>query len=107
MLCAAIAACLDSTIRIIANRLGLPLTRLAVDVAGDIDVRGTLRVCEETPVGFQTFDIHVDLETAVDLPPASRGALIAAAEHSCVVLQTIRQNPVIAVSAAAGDRRAA
>ncbi len=107
LLCAAIAACLDSTIRIIANRLGLHLTRLAVDVAGDIDVRGTLRVCEETPVGFQTIDIHVDLETAADLAPASRAALIAAAEHSCVVLQTIRQNPAISMSEAARCRSAA
>ena len=67
LLCAAIAACLDSTIRLIANRLNLPLDALAVDVEGDVDVRGALRVCEEAPVNFQRFRINVDMQTAVNI----------------------------------------
>ena len=98
LLCAAIAACLDSTLRLITNRLGIALTHLCVDVEGDVDVRGALRVCEETPVGFQNFRISVDMQSAAELPPASRAAIIAAAEHSCVVLQTIRSNPEISMS---------
>ncbi len=98
LLCAAIAACLDSTIRLITNRLGVSLTHLSVDVEGDVDVRGALRVCEETPVGFQRFRISVDMQTAAELPTASRAAIIAAAEHSCVVLQTIRGNPEVSMS---------
>ena len=98
LLCAAIAACLDSTIRLITNRLGVSLMHLSIDVEGDVDVRGALRVCEQTPVGFQRFRICVDMQTAIALPAASRAAIIAAAEQSCVILQTIRGNPELSMS---------
>jgi uncharacterized OsmC-like protein len=44
ILCGAIASCLDSAIRIIANRLGIALDALQVDVEARVDVRGTLMV---------------------------------------------------------------
>lgn len=53
ILCAALASCLDSTIRIIADRLGITLTSLEVDVTAEVDVRGTLVVNRDIPVGFQ------------------------------------------------------
>jgi organic hydroperoxide reductase OsmC/OhrA len=51
ILCAALACCLDSTIRMIANRLGVRLTRLEVDVTGDVDVRGALMVTKRPRSG--------------------------------------------------------
>jgi hypothetical protein len=53
LLAAALAACLDSTIRIIAGRMGVPLTSLSVEVAADVHVSGCLLVDREVPVGFQ------------------------------------------------------
>jgi organic hydroperoxide reductase OsmC/OhrA len=38
ILCAALAACLDSTIRIVAGRIDVTLEHLAVEVTADVDV---------------------------------------------------------------------
>ena len=98
LLCAAIASCLDSTIRIIANRMDLKLKELEVSVSGHVDVRGTLRVDDQVPVGFQKMDINVKIAPEKDIPSAYLDALLKAAEHSCVVLQTLKQGPSISLT---------
>jgi len=50
--CAALATCLDSTIRSIANHLGRALASLEGAVSADGDVRGMLVVDRTVPVGF-------------------------------------------------------
>jgi uncharacterized OsmC-like protein len=44
MLCAALATCMDSPIRMIADHLGVTLAALEVEVTADIDVCGCLVV---------------------------------------------------------------
>ena len=95
VLCGAIAACLDSTIRIICNRLRVSLLHLAVDVTGTVDVRGTLRVDKSVPVGFSHFDVAVQIKTAGYIPGRMIDKLLAAAESSCVVIKSL--NPDIDV----------
>jgi uncharacterized OsmC-like protein len=90
LLCAALASCLDSTIRMIANRLGVRLIRLEVDVVADVDVRGALMVDRETPVGFTAMRCDVDLVTADGTPRALTEGLLASAEHCCIVMNTLR-----------------
>jgi len=90
LLCGALASCLDSTIRIIADRLGIKLTFLEVDVEGDVDVRGTLIVNRAVPVGFQNMRCKVEIKTAKETNPNLTRKLLAAAEYSCVNLQTLR-----------------
>jgi uncharacterized OsmC-like protein len=90
MLCAALASCLDSTIRMVADRLEVPIKSLEVDVSAEVDVRGTLLVDRTVPVGFQDIDCRVRLQPAPDSDPTKLRLLYAAAEHSCVVLQTLR-----------------
>ena len=90
MLCAALAACFDSTLRMIANRLGVRLTRLEVEVAADVDVRGALMVDRDVPVGFSAMRCHVDLATAEGTPADLTEAMIASAEHCCIVMNTLR-----------------
>ena len=98
ILSAAIAACLDSTIRIITNRMNVRLSALEVAVDAKVDVRGTLLVEPKIPVGFQEIDVTVTLETESDVPEPMISAILKAAEHSCVVIQTLRGEPKIAVS---------
>jgi uncharacterized OsmC-like protein len=100
ILCGAIAACLDSTIRIIANRVGVRLKKLEVTVRGSVDVRGTLRVDDSVPVAFQSFDIEVAMKPAGFVPGKMLDKLLRAAEYSCVVLQSLREMPAISVSRA-------
>jgi uncharacterized OsmC-like protein len=74
----------------IADRLGITLTWLEVDVTADVDVRGTLLVDRTVPVGFQAMRCDVDLRAADGTDAKLLSRLLTAAEHSCVVLQTLR-----------------
>jgi uncharacterized OsmC-like protein len=98
MLCAALASCLDSTLRMIANRLGIGLRSLEVVVEADVDLRGTLVVDRSVPVGFQKMRCNVRLEAAEGTDPDIVKRLLAAAEHSCVNLQTLRSGVAIETS---------
>jgi uncharacterized OsmC-like protein len=98
MLCAALAACLDSTVRIIADRLGVTLSRLEVEVTADVDVRGTLLVDTNVPVGFQTMRCHVDIQASEGTDAKRVNKLMAASERSCVNLQTLRSGVSIQTS---------
>jgi uncharacterized OsmC-like protein len=90
ILCAALASCLHSTLRIIADRLEIPIASLEVSTRAEVDVRGTLLVDRDVPVEFQRIKCQVRLEPAANVPPEKVKMLQAAAEHSCVVLQTLR-----------------
>ena len=103
MLCAALASCLDSTIRMIANRLGVRLTRLEVDVDADVDVRGALMVDSDVPVGFTAMRCAVDLGTADGTPLALEEALMSSAEHCCIVMNTLRGGVPVTTAVKRGD----
>ena len=98
ILCAALAACLDSTTRIIADRLGVTLEHLEVDVTADVDVRGTLVVEEDIPVGFQSMECNVDVRAEDGTDPELVETVIEAAEYSCVNLQTLRSGVPVETS---------
>jgi uncharacterized OsmC-like protein len=90
ILCAALASCFHSTVRIIADRLEIPIASLEVSARAQVDVRGTLLVDRNVPVGFQQIECRVRLKPESNVPPEKVKMLQAAAEHSCVVLQTLR-----------------
>ncbi len=89
LLCGALSSCLGSTIRIMAERFGVKLTALEVDVAADLDVRGTLQVDRNVPVGFQRLRCRVNVSAAEGTDPNIVKGLVDAAERSCVVMQTL------------------
>lgn len=90
MLSAALAVCLDSTIRIIANRMKININHLQVTVCSKADVRGTLVVDRDVPVQFQEMECIVELQAEEGTNPRLLEKLQAAAEYSCVNLQTLR-----------------
>jgi uncharacterized OsmC-like protein len=77
-------------LRIIADRLEIPIANLEVSTRAEVDVRGTLLVDRNVPVGFQQIKCQVRLTPEANVPPEKVKMLQAAAEHSCVVLQTLR-----------------
>ncbi len=89
MLCAALAACLDSTIRIIAARFGVKLKMLEVEVKAIVDVRGTLMVDRSVPVGFQKISCDIRMVPSLLTPKSVVKKLVAGAERSCVNLRTL------------------
>jgi uncharacterized OsmC-like protein len=90
ILCTALATCLESTIRMIADRLGVELAELRVEATADVDVRGTLVVDPKVPVGFQRMRTSTRIRTAPGTDPELVATLTTAAEHCCIVLQTLR-----------------
>ncbi|MEP1535408.1 MAG: OsmC family protein [Paracoccaceae bacterium] len=97
ILAAALASCLDTAIRMIANLKGIQLSHLEVSVSFGADVRGTLMTGDNIPVGFQTAHMTVDLKTACGLSQSHLNALVDAAERSCVILQTLRAPPTVQI----------
>ncbi|WP_341863332.1 OsmC family protein [Gymnodinialimonas sp. 57CJ19] len=102
ILAAALASCLDTAIRMIANLKGIELSHLDVKVSLGADVRGTLMTGDNVPVGFQTVHIGVDLKTECDRAKPHLHALIDAAEQSCVILQTLRAPPTVKIERSFG-----
>lgn len=95
LLCAALAACQDMSIRMVANLMGIELLSLQVAVRGTLDVRGTLGMSTEVPVGFQSMECDVTWEVASGTSPELLAKLRAAAERCCVVQQTLRHPPLV------------
>ncbi|MGC4191467.1 MAG: OsmC family protein [Thermomicrobiales bacterium] len=100
---ASLAACQEITIRMVANAMGLRLNRLAVRVEGDWDVRGTLAISREAPIGFTAIRVLVDLN--LDASEEQRTRLLKSAERYCVVSQTLKNPPPVAL-VVRGEREA-
>ena len=90
ILAAALATCLDSTIRCVTDRLGAQLEHLCVSVRAEVDVRGTLMVDQHVPVGFQSLHVDLDLRLTEGAPEGAAEKILMFAENCCVVLQTLR-----------------
>jgi len=89
ILCAALAVCLESTLRMIADRLDIHLEHTRVSVEANLDVRGTLRFDTSVPVGFQDMSMEVELG-ANNAGESVLETLFGAAVQSCVVYQTLK-----------------
>lgn len=88
MLCATLASCFESTLRMIAERLGIQLEYTFVKAEAHVDVRGTLMVNRNVPVAFQSIDLNVNVRTVNE---SSRlPLLLKATENSCVIFQTLK-----------------
>jgi len=95
MLCAALAACQDSAVRMVANRLGVEIIALEVRVTANVDVRGALGMDAEVPVGFQSMTCDIHLQVQEGTPPKLLGSLQTAAHRCCVVQQTLHRPPQV------------
>jgi uncharacterized OsmC-like protein len=95
MLCAALAACQDSAVRMVANLLGVELTALEVRVTATADVRGAMAMNPDVPVGFQAMSCDVVFAVAEGTPPALVEKLQKASEQCCVVQQTLKAPPKV------------
>ena len=96
LLLGALAACAQLTCQMVATAMGLDAQRIEVIVEGDLDLRGTLGIDREAPVGFS--DIRVSF--AIDAPGATEeqlSALRRKTERYCVVMQTLTTAPAITV----------
>jgi len=97
MLLEALAACAGVTLKAVATALEVPLSGGKVKAEGDLDFRGTLGVDREAPVGFRNIRLHFDLD-APEATDEQIATLMKLTERYCVVFQTLREGPPVAVS---------
>jgi Predicted redox protein, regulator of disulfide bond formation len=94
LLLGALAACAQLTCQLVATAMGIPFEEIRVEVDGEMDLRGTLGVSKEVPVGFQ--DIHARFDIRAPEATSEQLALLKEkTEQYCVVLQTLKQPPPI------------
>ena len=96
ILCAALATCLDSTVRMVADLMGVAIERLEVEVSGDVDVRGALAIDAAVPVGFQLLECKVHLQPAAGTPPELFKKVVERSERLCINLATLRNGVRVA-----------
>lgn len=96
MLLEALAACAGVTMAAVAASIGVHLRSGTVHAEGDLDFRGTLGVAKDVPVGFQRIRLEFKLDT--DASAEQCETLRRLTERYCVVYQTLRQPPPVAVS---------
>ena len=94
LLLGALAACAQITCQMVATAMGVPTRHIAVTVEGDLDLRGTLGVARDVPVGFEDIRMHFDID-APDATEDQLRALREKTEQYCVVLQTLTQPPAV------------
>ena len=99
MLLEALVACAGVTLKAVGTALSIKINDGKVTAEGDLDFRGTLGVAKDAPVGFREIRLRFELDT--DAPEEQKKKLIELTERYCVVLQTIRNAPKVAVSVAA------
>lgn len=90
ILCAPLAACQDSAVRMVAKILGVQLTALEVRVTATANVRGAMAMDPSVPVGIQAITREVRLSAAPGASPELLHKLTMAAEQCCVVQQTLK-----------------
>lgn len=101
MLLEALVACAGVTLNAVATALGLKLRGARVRAEGDLDFRGTLGVAKDAPVGFRAIRLSFDLDG--ELSGDERASLIKLTERYCVVYQTLRNPPPIALEVRPSD----
>ena len=96
LLLGALAACAQITCQMVAEAMGIPTKRIEAVAEGDLDLRGTLGISKEAPVGFESIRLRLD----IDAPEATEEQLSALREKTeqyCVVLQTLVRPPALQI----------
>ena len=93
LLLGALAACAQLTAQAVADSFGFD-GDVGVEVAGDLDLRGTLGVDEDAPVGFEGIRLELAVDDA-DVDEETLDTFREVVERYCVVYQTLASPPEI------------
>jgi uncharacterized OsmC-like protein len=96
LLLGALAACAQLTSQMVATAMGIPTKHIEVKVEGELDLRGTLGISKEVPVGFETIRVSFEID-APDATAEQLDRLREKTEQYCVVMQTLAHPPVLQV----------
>ena len=90
LLMGALAACQEVTLRMVAAAMNVELETLEVEVSGQADLRGTLAMSREVPVGVTDIRCTTRVTVKEGTNPERARRLLENAERYCVVLNTLR-----------------
>lgn len=96
MLLEALVACAGVTLNAVATALGIELRDASLHAEGDLDVRGTMGVAKDVPVGFKNIRLKFTLDT--DASDDELATLLRLTERYCVVYQTLVNRPTMSVA---------
>jgi uncharacterized OsmC-like protein len=102
LLLGALAACAQITCQMVAAAMGIPTERIEVTVEGGLDLRGTLGISKEVPVGFESIQLYFDIAAPEATTEQLRG-LREKTEQYCVVMQTLLRPPKLETKWAGHD----
>lgn len=97
LLLGALVACAQITCQMVAAAMGLEVRGIGVAAEGDLDLRGTLGIDRDAPVGFTAIRLAFD----IDAPGATEDELASLrrkTERYCVVMQTLTTPPQVTTS---------
>jgi len=92
LLLGALAACAQITCQMVAAAMGIATDGIQVSVEGDLDLRGTLGISRDVPVGFDRIALHFDVR-APQATAEQLQVLREKTEQYCVVMQTLVRPP--------------
>ncbi|HEY8813148.1 MAG TPA: OsmC family protein [Candidatus Dormibacteraeota bacterium] len=90
LLVAALLACQETTIRMVAAAMGIALEGIEVTATAAADLRGTLGMSRDVPVGMTGIDCRVRIKVRDDGRGERAQRLLENAEKYCIVLNTLR-----------------
>src|SRR6202451_539762 len=102
LLLGALAACAQITCQMGAAAMGIQTERIEVTVEGGLDLRGTLGIAKDVPVGFESIRLHFDVAASKATSEQLRG-LQEKTEQYCVVMQTLMRPPSLETKWAGHD----
>jgi uncharacterized OsmC-like protein len=94
LLLGALAACAQITCQMVAEAMKIRTERISVTAEGTMDLRGTLGISKDVPVGFGSIRLQFDV-AASTATPEQMSALKEKTEQYCVVMQTLVHPPKI------------
>lgn len=98
MLLEALVGCAGVTLRAVATAMGVTIHSGKVIAEGVWDARGTLGVDRATPVGLTEISLRFEVDCDADHEKLER--MIQTTERYCVILQTLKAPPKIAMEIA-------
>jgi len=96
MLLEAVVGCAGVTLRAVATAMGVTIRRGTVTAEGVWDARGTLAIDRTAPVGLTEITLKFDVDCDAD--PAKLERMVQTTERYCVILQTLKNPPKLAVA---------
>jgi uncharacterized OsmC-like protein len=95
LLLEALVACAGVPLRAVATALDVPIRSGRVHAEGDLDVRGTLGLDRDAPVGFRAIRVTFAVDTDADEETLDK--LLQLTERYCVVHQTLAGTPTLSM----------